>query len=61
VPSMHARAFAQAHPNAKVHVLDHCGHYPHIELPQRFNQLLRSWLDATAPTPGARKRVTAVG
>ena len=47
VPSMHARAFARAHPDAKVHVLDDCGHYPHIELPQRFNSLLRSWLDAT--------------
>jgi pimeloyl-ACP methyl ester carboxylesterase len=47
VPSMHARAFARAHPDAKVHVLDDCGHYPHIELPQRFNSLLRKWLDAT--------------
>jgi pimeloyl-ACP methyl ester carboxylesterase len=60
VPSMHARAFASAHPNAKVHVLDDCGHYPHIELPQRFNQLLRSWLDETAPAPRARKRTTVV-
>jgi pimeloyl-ACP methyl ester carboxylesterase len=45
VPSVHARAFARAHPDAKVHVLDDCGHYPHIELPQRFNTLLRRWLD----------------
>jgi pimeloyl-ACP methyl ester carboxylesterase len=47
VPSMHARAFARMHPDAKVHVLDDCGHYPHIELPQRFNSLLRRWLDET--------------
>jgi pimeloyl-ACP methyl ester carboxylesterase len=60
VPSMHARAFASAHPNATVHVLDGCGHYPHIELPQRFNQLLRGWLDETAPVPRAGKRVTGV-
>jgi pimeloyl-ACP methyl ester carboxylesterase len=45
VPSVHARAFARAHPDAKVHVLDDCGHYPHIEFPQRFNTLLRRWLD----------------
>ena len=57
VPSVHARAFARAHPDAKVHVLDDCGHYPHIELPQRFNALLRSWLDETAPAPRSRKRV----
>jgi 4,5:9,10-diseco-3-hydroxy-5,9,17-trioxoandrosta-1(10),2-diene-4-oate hydrolase len=60
VPSMHARAFERAHPDAKVHVLDDCGHYPHIELPTRFNLLLRRWLDETAPAPRARKRVTAV-
>jgi pimeloyl-ACP methyl ester carboxylesterase len=47
VPSDHARAFARIHPDAKVHVLDDCGHCPHIELPQRFNTLLRRWLDTT--------------
>jgi pimeloyl-ACP methyl ester carboxylesterase len=58
VPSVHARAFERLHPKAKVHVLDDCGHYPHIELPLRFNTLLRRWLNATAPP--ARKRVRAV-
>ena len=54
VPSMHARAFARAHPDAKVHVLDDCGHYPHIELPQRFNSLLRRWLDKTYEAESSR-------
>jgi pimeloyl-ACP methyl ester carboxylesterase len=56
VPSVHARAFARVHPDAKVHVLDDCGHYPHIELPTRFNTLLRGWLDATAPVPARQVR-----
>jgi pimeloyl-ACP methyl ester carboxylesterase len=60
VPSVHARAFARAHPDAKVHVLDDCGHYPQIELPQRFNTLLRRWLDQTAPARRSRKRTRAV-
>ena len=60
VPSLHARAFERAHPEARVHVLDDCGHYPHIELPQRFNTLLRNWLDETAPAPRKRSRLTAV-
>jgi len=47
VPSMHARRFERAHPGAEVHILEDCGHYPHIELPQRFNALLRGWLDQT--------------
>ena len=51
VPSVHARAFARAHPKAEVHVLDDCGHYPQIELPARFNRLLRAWLDQTTPKP----------
>jgi pimeloyl-ACP methyl ester carboxylesterase len=62
VPSVHARAFERAHPDAKVHVLDDCGHYPHFELPARFNTLLRRWLDATAPVPAqqGRRRLRSV-
>ena len=56
VPSLHARAFKQCHPEAAVHILDDCGHYPHIELPQRFNHLLRAWLDDTQPQRAARRR-----
>jgi pimeloyl-ACP methyl ester carboxylesterase len=51
VPSLHARAFERRHPDAVVHILDGCGHYPQIELPQRFNHLLRNWLDETAAQP----------
>jgi pimeloyl-ACP methyl ester carboxylesterase len=59
VPSIHARAFAQAHPEAQVHVLERCGHYPHIELPQRFNELLGAWLAETAAPPVRRRRSAA--
>jgi pimeloyl-ACP methyl ester carboxylesterase len=51
VPSEHARAFARIHPGAAVHVFEDCGHYPHIELPNRFNRLLREWMLATEPGP----------
>jgi pimeloyl-ACP methyl ester carboxylesterase len=51
VPSEHALAFGRAHPDATVHVFEDCGHYPHIELPGRFNRLLREWMDASAPGP----------
>jgi pimeloyl-ACP methyl ester carboxylesterase len=54
VPAVHARAFERAHPGAEVHVLEDCGHYPQIELPSRFNGLLRRWLDeTTAAAAGA--------
>jgi pimeloyl-ACP methyl ester carboxylesterase len=60
VPSVHARAFERSHPAAQVHILDDCGHYPHIELPGRFNALLRPWLDGTASPPAAHRRRLAV-
>jgi pimeloyl-ACP methyl ester carboxylesterase len=56
VPSDHARAFASAHPDASVHVLEDCGHYPQIEFPERFNELLRGWIDATG---GERRSLRA--
>jgi pimeloyl-ACP methyl ester carboxylesterase len=51
VPVDHALAFGRAHPDAPVHVFDDCGHYPQIELPARFNRLLREWIDDTSPQP----------
>ncbi len=51
VPSQHAAQFAALHPNADVHVFEDCGHYPQIELPARFNRLLRRWMAATAARP----------
>jgi pimeloyl-ACP methyl ester carboxylesterase len=48
VPSEHARAFERVHPDARVHVLEDCGHYPQIEFPARFNALLRDWIDETS-------------
>jgi pimeloyl-ACP methyl ester carboxylesterase len=55
VPSEHAAAFAGVHPAAAVHVFEDCGHYPHIELPTRFNRLLREWMAGTGePTLSQR-------
>ncbi len=48
VPSEHALQFGRLHPDAAVHVFEDCGHYPQIELPSRFNGLLRSWIRDTA-------------
>ena len=48
VPSTHARSFAEAVPGAEVHVFESCGHYPQMELPGRFNELLGAWLDGTS-------------
>ena len=52
VPSKHAYEFARVHPSAHVHVFEDCGHYPHIELPSRFNRRLHEWLAAPAGSLG---------
>ena len=57
VPVEHALAFGRTHPDATVHVFEECGHYPQIELPGRFNRLLREWIAATA---SSRPRLTEV-
>jgi pimeloyl-ACP methyl ester carboxylesterase len=60
VPAEHAASYASVHPDADVHVFEDCGHYPHIELPGRFNRLLREWIAATdQPVAPAATRVRA--
>jgi pimeloyl-ACP methyl ester carboxylesterase len=54
VPSEHASAFGSLHPDALVHVFEDCGHYPHMELPSRFNRLLQAWMAESSPEPHLR-------
>jgi pimeloyl-ACP methyl ester carboxylesterase len=43
-PAEHAEAFAAAVPQADVHLLERCGHYPQIELPTRVSDVLEELL-----------------
>jgi pimeloyl-ACP methyl ester carboxylesterase len=54
IPSAHADAFRRANGRAEVHVFGDCGHYPHLELPRRFNRVLGNWLGAPAAPLAAR-------
>ena len=60
VPADNARAFGQVHPDAQVHVFEDCGHYPQIELPSRFNRLLRKWMAETEPAAVSGAAAAAV-
>jgi pimeloyl-ACP methyl ester carboxylesterase len=59
VPAEHARAVGRVHPGAQVHVFEDCGHYPQIELPSRFNRLLRRWIAETEHAPASAAAVAA--
>jgi pimeloyl-ACP methyl ester carboxylesterase len=54
VPAAHAQAFGRAVPQARVEVLEHCGHYPQLELPARMTAILGEFLAprAAAATSG---------
>jgi len=43
-PADHADAFAKVVPHAQVKMLEHCGHYPQLELPTRVTRLLDEFL-----------------
>lgn len=43
-PPSWGRDFAAAVANAEFRLLEHCGHYPHLEQPQRFNQTVLQFL-----------------
>jgi 4,5:9,10-diseco-3-hydroxy-5,9,17-trioxoandrosta-1(10),2-diene-4-oate hydrolase len=44
VPMSHAAVAAQGFPNARVQILEKCGHLPMVEHPQVFNELIVSFL-----------------
>lgn len=50
VPAEHAHEFSAAVPHAQVEVLERCGHYPQIELPSIFNQIVGDFLHEAVPT-----------
>jgi pimeloyl-ACP methyl ester carboxylesterase len=56
VPAAHAHAFGRVVPHARVEVLEHCGHYPQLELPARMTAVLREFLAAAEPRATARAR-----
>lgn len=49
-PVEHAASFASAVPQAQVHLLERCGHYPQIELPTQVNEILEGTLEEIRAT-----------
>ncbi len=44
VPVAHAQIAAKGLRKARLHILDNCGHFPMVEQPQAFNQVLSEFL-----------------
>lgn len=45
IPVSHAHATHEAIPGSELVLFQHCGHFPHVEEPQRFVEVLNDFLD----------------
>lgn len=44
LPVAHAHIAAKGLPNARLHIFNPCGHWPHVERPEEFNRLVLEFL-----------------
>ena len=51
IPVSHAHAAHEAIPGSRLEVLPGVGHFPHVEDPQRFNEVLRDFIETTPVAP----------
>lgn len=49
IPVSHAYSAHQAIPGSKLVVIDDAGHFPHVETPERFLEVLLDFIDTTEP------------
>jgi pimeloyl-ACP methyl ester carboxylesterase len=49
IPVRHGRDAHALVPSSRLEVLDHSGHFPHVDEPTRFIELLEDFVDTTAP------------
>ena len=50
IPLDHAYLAHEAIPNSRLEVMEGVGHYPHVEEPVRFVEILRDFLRTTEPS-----------
>ena len=60
IPVGHALAAHQAVPGSRLELLEASGHFPHCEETQRFVEVLRDFLDTTAPVEFDERQWRAV-
>jgi pimeloyl-ACP methyl ester carboxylesterase len=49
IPVSHARAAHDAIPGSRLEIIEGAGHFPHVEAPHRFVEILSEFMDSTQP------------
>jgi pimeloyl-ACP methyl ester carboxylesterase len=49
IPVQHGRAAHELVPTSRLEVFEHAGHFPHVDDPQRFLDVLLDFIDSTEP------------
>jgi pimeloyl-ACP methyl ester carboxylesterase len=58
-PVQHAYRAAEVVPQAKLVIIEECGHFPQLEATSTFNSELLDWLSETTPHPVDPRALTA--
>jgi 4,5:9,10-diseco-3-hydroxy-5,9,17-trioxoandrosta-1(10),2-diene-4-oate hydrolase len=53
LPVSHALDASAKLPNAKLHIMRDCGHWPHMESPEEFNEVVIQFLEEPESLKGA--------
>jgi len=51
IPVQHAYDAHEAIPGSRLEILEHSGHFPHVEEPERFVEILLDFMATTDPAP----------
>ncbi len=57
-PPTHGERSAHQIPNSRLHIFNHCGHWPHYEYADEFNELLTGFLKGVASPVAPRQKIT---
>lgn len=52
IPVAHAHAAHEAIPGSRLEIFEGVGHFPHVEEPGRFVEVVRDFVESTEPVPG---------
>ncbi len=51
IPASHAHSAHEAIPGSRLELFTGCGHFPHVQEPIRFADLLHEFITTTEPSP----------